>query len=76
VVVEALSPFGWERYAGFDGAILGIDHFGASAPGDEVMRRFGFTVERVAEIGRAVVRDGLSGRVPTLDPGPEASREE
>ena len=52
--------------------IIGIDHFGASAPGDEVMRRFGFTVERVAEIGRAVVRDGLRGRVPTAQPGPEA----
>ena len=72
VAVEALSPFGWERHAGSDGAIIGIDHFGASAPGDEVMRRFGFTVERVADIGRAVVRDGFSGRVETLEPSPEA----
>jgi len=72
VAVEALSPFGWERYTGLDGAIIGIDHFGASAPGDEVMRRFGFTVERVAEIGRAVVRDGLRGRVETVEHGPEA----
>jgi transketolase len=71
VAVEALSPFGWERYATSDGAIIGIDHFGASAPGDEVMRRFGFTVERVAEVGRAVVRDGFSGRVPTAERGPE-----
>ena len=71
MAVEALSPFGWERYATSDGAIIGIDHFGASAPGDEVMRRFGFTVERVAEVGRAVVRDGFSGRVPTAERGPE-----
>jgi transketolase len=71
VTVEALSPFGWERYAGTDGAIIGIDHFGASAPGDEVLRRFGFTVERVTEIGRKVVRDGFSGRVPTAERGPE-----
>jgi transketolase len=71
VVVEAESPFGWERYAGDGGAILGIDHFGASAPGDEVLRRFGFTVERVAEIGRRVVREGLSGRIDTLERGPE-----
>jgi transketolase len=71
VTIEALSPFGWERYAGTDGAIVGIDHFGASAPGDEVMRRFGFTVERVAEVGRKVVRDGFSGRVPTAERGPE-----
>jgi transketolase len=72
LAVEALSPFGWERYAGDEGAIVGIDHFGASAPGDEVLRRFGFTVERVTEIGRKVVRDGFRGRVPTADPGPEA----
>ena len=72
VTVEALSAFGWERYATSDGAIIGIDHFGASAPGDEIMRRFGFTVERVAEISGRVVREGFSGRVPTLEPGPEA----
>ena len=71
VAVEAESPFGWERYAGDEGAIVGIDHFGASATGDEIMRRFGFTVDRVAEIGRAVVRDGFAGRVPTLESGPE-----
>jgi transketolase len=72
VSVEALSPFGWERYAGTDGAIVGIDHFGASAPGDEILRRFGFTVDRVAEIGRKVVRDGFSGRVRTAEHGPES----
>ena len=71
LVVEALSPFGWERYAGDEGAIVGIDHFGASAPVDEIMPHFGFTVERVTEICRKVVRDGLRGRVPTLEHGPE-----
>ncbi|HEY5486316.1 MAG TPA: transketolase [Candidatus Limnocylindrales bacterium] len=71
VVVEAASPFGWERYAGDEGAIVGIDHFGASAPGDEILRRFGFTVERVAEIGRRVAREGLSGRIETAEHGPE-----
>jgi transketolase len=72
VTVEAESPFGWERYAGDEGAIVGIDHFGASAPGDEILRRFGFTVERVAEIGRRVAREGLSGRIETAERGPEA----
>ena len=71
VVVEAESPFGWERYAGDEGAIIGIDHFGASAPVDDIMRHFGFTIERVAEIGRRVAREGLSGRIDTLEPGPE-----
>ena len=72
VAVGAESPFGWERYAGDEGAIVGIDHFGASAPGDEILRRFGFTVERVAEIGRRVTREGLSGRIETVERGPEA----
>ena len=71
VAVEALSPFGWERYAGDDGAIVGIAHFGASAPGDEVMRRFGFTIERLVAVGRSVVQDGLAGRIPTVEHGPE-----
>jgi transketolase len=72
VVVEAASPFGWERYAGDEGAIVGIDHFGASAPGDEILRRFGFTVDRIAEIGRRVALEGLSGRIETVERGPEA----
>jgi transketolase len=72
LVVEALSPLGWERYAGDEGAIVGIDRFGASAPVDEIMSHFGFTIERVTEICRKVVRDGLRGRVPTAESGPEA----
>jgi transketolase len=72
VAVEAASPFGWERFSGDEGAIVGIDHFGASAPGDEILRRFGFTVERVAEIGRRVAGEGLSGRIDTLEHGPES----
>jgi transketolase len=47
VTVEASATYGWERWAGSDGIIIGIDHYGASAPGDEVMRNFGFTVEHV-----------------------------
>ncbi len=55
VSVEAAASFGWERYVGPEGAILGIDRFGASAPGPEVMRRLGFTVDRVVEAARAVL---------------------
>ncbi len=47
VTVEAASPYGWSRWAGDEGTIIGIDHFGASAPGDEVMKHFGFTAEHV-----------------------------
>lgn len=47
VAIEAASPFGWERYIGLEGKMIGIDHFGASAPGDFVLEQFGFTVENV-----------------------------
>ena len=69
VTIEALSPFGWERYAGDEGAIVGIDRFGASAPAEEIFKAFGITAERVTEIGRQVVRDGLHGRMVATDPG-------
>ena len=69
VTVEAGVSLGWERYAGDEGAIVGIDHFGASAPGPTIFEHFGFTPERVADVGRRVVRDGLRGRIPTVDHG-------
>jgi len=55
VSVEAASPFGWERYVGLTGAIIGVDHFGASAPGPVVMSHYGFTVEDVIKTARAVL---------------------
>jgi transketolase len=55
VSIEAAAPFGWERYVGLDGAIIGVDRFGASAPGPVVMREFGFTAEHVVETARAVL---------------------
>jgi transketolase len=69
VTIEAGTSFGWERYAGDEGAILGIDHFGASAPAGTIFKELGFTADRVADVARRVVRDGLRGRVPTLNPG-------
>jgi transketolase len=69
LTIEAGATFGWERYAGDDGAILGIDHFGASAPAATIFEKLGFTEERVTDVGRRVVREGLRGRIPTLDAG-------
>jgi transketolase len=63
VTVEAEVPFGWERYAGDEGVVFGLDRFGASAPVGQIFAAFGFTAPRVVEIGRQVVRDGLHGRV-------------
>jgi transketolase len=47
VAVEAASPLGWHRWTGDEGAILGLERFGASAPGEEVLQHLGFTVENV-----------------------------
>ncbi len=55
VSIEAASPFGWERYVGREGAILGADSFGASAPGPTVMREFGFTPEQIVETAKALL---------------------
>ena len=70
VSVEIGVPLGWERWTGDEGAIIGLDHFGASAPAAAIFEHFGFTADRVAEVGRAVVRDGLRGRIATLVPSP------
>lgn len=56
VAIEAGSPQGWYRYVGRSGAIVGIDHFGASADGALLFREFGFTADAVA----AHVRDLLA----------------
>ena len=69
VAVEAGVTLGWARYAGDDGAIIGIDHFGASAPGATIFEQFGFTVDRVAEVARRVIRGEVRGPIPTLHGG-------
>ncbi len=56
VSIEAASPFGWERYVGTDGAIIGVDRYGVSAPGPTVMQHFGFTPERVVDTAKALLR--------------------
>lgn len=60
VSIEAASPFGWERYVGLEGAIIGVNCFGASAPGAVVMREFGFTPEHVVETAKAVLKRSTS----------------
>ena len=49
LAVEAGSPMGWCRYVGTSGAVIGINSFGASAPGGIVMEKYGFTSEHVVE---------------------------
>ena len=55
IVVEAASKFGWEKYVGLTGDIIGMDGFGASAPGAELYKYFGITVEEVVD----AVKDAL-----------------
>ena len=54
VSVEQASTFGWERYVGPRGHMVGMDTFGASAPLKELQKKFGFTVENVVEQAKAV----------------------
>jgi transketolase len=49
VAVEAGSTMGWEKWVGSEGKIIGIDHFGASAPAEVLTEKFGFTAEHVAD---------------------------
>ena len=53
--VEAGISLGWERWVGDAGASVAIDRFGASAPGDEVLARLGFTAENVAARAAALL---------------------
>jgi transketolase len=57
LAIEAASPLGWERWTGSGGTIIGIDRFGASAPGDIVLHELGFTVDAVVERALALVRE-------------------
>ena len=56
VAVEIGVSLGWERWAGDEGAIVALDHFGASAPAGTILKELGFTAERVTDVGRSVVR--------------------
>ena len=55
LAVEMGSPLGWDRYVGDEGDILGIDTFGASGEGNEIMAHYGFTVENVVKRFEAVL---------------------
>jgi transketolase len=54
VAIEAGTTMGWYKYVGLDGAVVGLDRFGESAPGGAVMKYFGFTAEHVAEVAAAL----------------------
>ncbi len=53
--VEAASPLGWERWTGQHGDVIGLNHFGASAPLADVYKHLNFTPEFVAQRARDLV---------------------
>ncbi|MDD2582200.1 MAG: transketolase [Desulfuromonadaceae bacterium] len=55
LAIEAGSPLGWHRYVGDSGDILGVERFGASAPGEIVLREYGFTVENVCQMALSLL---------------------
>lgn len=55
VAVEAAATFGWHKYVGLDGAVIGLDHFGASAPYKFLFNEYGFTAENVAATAKKVI---------------------
>ena len=55
VAVEAAATFGWHKYVGLDGAVIGLDHFGASAPYKLLFKEYGFTAENVAATAKKVL---------------------
>jgi len=55
IAVEAGVTDGWRKYVGLEGAVVGLDRFGESAPAGELFRHFGFTADNVANIARSVL---------------------
>jgi len=55
LAIEAGATHGWHKYVGLDGVIIGVDRFGASAPGEVVLEKLGFTVENVIMKARELI---------------------
>ncbi len=55
VAIEAAHPDFWRKYVGLEGAVVGIDTFGESAPGGALFKHFGFTVENVVNTVKSVL---------------------
>lgn len=77
VAIEAASPMGWERWVGLDGAVVGLNHFGASAPAETLYEKFGLTASNLtatalhvlAKLGTAhpLLKLQLAGQSPWQD---------
>jgi transketolase len=77
VAVEEASVLGWDRYVGDGGAVVGMHTFGASAPLKQLLVKFGFTPDRVAQVARervAAARGGSGGGQVTTEDGREGAQ--
>ena len=54
IAIEMASPLGWHKYVGIEGKVIGINSFGASAPGDLVVEKYGFTKENILKQVRSL----------------------
>ncbi len=57
VACEAAATFGWERYTGIGGKVIGIDRFGTSAPADKVFAEYDITAEHIARAALELIRE-------------------
>ena len=55
ISIEQASTFGWERYVGNSGRMIGMKTFGASAPLKELQRKFGFEPDKVVEVAKELL---------------------
>ena len=58
VSIEAGTTLGWQRYTGLNGLNIGLDRFGASAPAEDLFKRFGFTAEAIVPRIVAALQQG------------------
>jgi len=73
VAVEQASTFGWERYVGAKGRVIGMHTFGASAPLKELQKKFGFEPDQVVSVAKELLRRKQSPAAPAKVTG-EANR--
>jgi transketolase len=60
LAVEQASTFGWERYVGAEGRIIGMKTFGASAPLKELQKKFGFVPEQLVAVAKNLLSKNLN----------------
>ena len=55
LAIEAGATCGWWKYTGLDGDVIGLDHYGASAPAEILFEKFGFTIENILAHAKAMM---------------------